>query len=167
MARYFVFLYMLLLANTFAFSKKKADLKPRLVVLTDIAPGDLEPDDMESMVRLMAYADLYEIEALITTTGWNCDPYPKEWADSLYRVVEAYEKDVKKLMKRSGQKLFLPIDKEQGKQNIGYSIVGGHPHCQLPLSQYSEVEAFVDKFFLGKEDIDTNVTKANIKSQLC
>ena len=122
---------------------------------------------MESMVRLMAYADLYEIEALITTTGWNCDPYPKEWADSLYRVVEAYEKDVTKLMKRSGQKLFLPIDKEQGKQNIGYSIVGGHPHCPPPLSQYSEVEAFVDKFFLGKEDIDTNVTKANIKSQLC
>ena len=72
---------MLLLANTFAFSKKKADLKPRLVVLTDIAPGDLEPDDMESMVRLLAYADQYEIEALITTTGWNCDPYPTEWAD--------------------------------------------------------------------------------------
>ena len=150
-----------------SYAKGKDELKPRLVVLTDIAPGDLEPDDMESMVRLMAYADLYEIEALITTTGWNCDPYPKEWADSLYRVVEAYEKDVKKLMKRSGQKLFLPIDKEQGKQNIGYSIVGGHPHCQLPLSQYSEVEAFVDKFFLGKEDINTNVTKANIKSQLC
>ena len=29
---------------------------------------------------------------------------------------------------------------------MGYSIVGGHPHCQLPLSQYPEVEAFVDKF---------------------
>ena len=49
-------------------------LKPRLVVLTDIAPGDIEPDDMESMVRLMTYADQVEIEALITTTGWNCDP---------------------------------------------------------------------------------------------
>ena len=30
------------------------DLKPRLVVCTDIAPADVEPDDMESMVRLMA-----------------------------------------------------------------------------------------------------------------
>ena len=120
MARYYVFLYMLLLANTFAFSKKKADLKPRLVVLTDIAPGDLEPDDMESMVRLLAYADQYEIEALITTTGWNCDPYPTEWADSLRTVVDAYEKDVRKLMRRSAQKGFLPIGKEQGKQEIGY-----------------------------------------------
>ena len=43
---------------------------------------------------------------------------------------------------------------------MGYSIEGGHPHCQLPLSQYPEVEAFVDKFLLGKKDIDTNVTKA-------
>ena len=32
------------------------DLKPRLVGCTDIAPADVEPDDMESMVRLMAYA---------------------------------------------------------------------------------------------------------------
>ena len=31
-------------------------LKPRLVVCTDIAPADVEPDDMESMVHLMAYA---------------------------------------------------------------------------------------------------------------
>ena len=46
-------------------------LKPRIVVLTDIAPGDIEPDDMESMIRLMAHADLFEIEALITSGGWN------------------------------------------------------------------------------------------------
>ena len=72
-------------------------LKPRLVVCTDIAPADVEPDDMESMVRLMAYADLFEIEALITSVGWNCDPYPVEWAQYLQRVIEAYRKDVPKL----------------------------------------------------------------------
>ena len=59
----------------FAFSGwAKNCLKPRLVVCTDIAPADVEPDDMESMVRLMAYADCFEIEALITSVGWNCDP---------------------------------------------------------------------------------------------
>ena len=113
-------LLVLIFFNTLAFANGEAVLKPRLVVLTDIAPGDLEPDDMESMVRLMAYADQYEIEALITTTGWNCDPYPAEWADSLYRVLDAYGKDVRKLMKRSGQKRFLSLDKEQGQQTIGY-----------------------------------------------
>ena len=39
---------------------------------------------------------------------------------------------------------------------IGYSINGGHMHCMLPQSQYSEVEAFIDKFLLGKTDIDTS-----------
>ena len=96
------------------------ELKPRLVVLTDIAPASIEPDDMESMVRLMTYADQVEIEALITTIGWNCDPYPTEWADSLWRVIDAYGHDVKQLMKRSGQKRFLSLAEEQGRQAIGY-----------------------------------------------
>ena len=105
----------------FAFSGwAKNDLKPRLVVCTDIAPADVEPDDMESMVRLMAYADCFEIEALITSVGWNCDPYPKEWAEYLQRVIEAYRKDVTKLMQRSKQKDFMPIDKENGQQHLGY-----------------------------------------------
>ena len=98
----------------------KNDLKPRLVVCTDIAPADVEPDDMESMVRLMAYADCFEIEALITSVGWNCDPYPKEWAEYLQRVIEAYRKDVTKLMQRSNQKKFMPVDKENGQQHLGY-----------------------------------------------
>ena len=75
---------------------------------------------MESMVRLMAYADCFEMEALITSVGWNCDPYPKEWAEYLFRVVEAYRKDVSNLMKRSGQQGFLPIEQENGQQRIGY-----------------------------------------------
>ncbi|MCR5180538.1 MAG: hypothetical protein K6C30_04920 [Bacteroidaceae bacterium] len=30
------------------------------------------------------------------------------------------------------------------------SIVGGHPHCVLPESQYPLVESFIDRFLLGK-----------------
>ena len=95
------------------------ELKPRLVVCTDIAPADVEPDDMESMVRLMAYADCFEIEAIITSVGWNCDPYPQEWAEYLQRVIEAYRKDVPNLMKRSGQQGFF-VDPEMGYQPMGY-----------------------------------------------
>ena len=101
-------------------TQKDATLKPRLVVCTDIAPADVEPDDMESMVHLMAYADMFEIEALITSVGWNCDPYPKEWAQYLHKVIDAYEKDLPNLMKRSGQTTFLSIDEENGCQQIGY-----------------------------------------------
>ena len=49
---------------------KETALKPRLVVCNDIAPADVEPDDMESMVHLMVYADMFEIEALITSVGY-------------------------------------------------------------------------------------------------
>ena len=111
---------LLLLLSLPAFGWAEGELKPRLVVCTDIAPADVEPDDMESMVRLMAYADLFEIEALITTVGWNCDPYPAEWAQYLQRVIEAYRNDVPKLMKRSEQTEFLPIDIEKKSQFIGY-----------------------------------------------
>ena len=55
---------------------QKTELKPRLVVCTDIGAPDVEPDDMESAVRLMAYADQFEIEGIFMTIGWNCDPYP-------------------------------------------------------------------------------------------
>ena len=99
---------------------KKGQLKPRLVVCTDIAPADVEPDDMESMVRLMAYADCFEIEALITSVGWNCDPYPIEWKQYLTRVIEAYRKDVSRLMSRSNQKGFLPLEQENGQQEMCY-----------------------------------------------
>ena len=91
-------------------------LKPRIVVLTDIGPAEVEPDDNESAVRLLAYADRFEIEGLVTTIGWNCDPYPPEWAEYLRRVEDAYEQDVPNLMKRSGQTGFLSAEEEQGAQ---------------------------------------------------
>ena len=111
---------LLMMAATLGAVAGKSELKPRLVVCTDIAPADVEPDDMESMVRLMVYADLFEIEALITSVGWNCDPYPLEWSQYLYRVIAAYAKDVPNLMKRSGQKKFLPLKDENGSQQMGY-----------------------------------------------
>ena len=43
---------------------------------------------------------------------------------------------------------------------MGYSIVGGHRHCQLPETQYSEVIAFVEKFLLGRSEVNTEVQRA-------
>ncbi|MEZ5005640.1 MAG: DUF1593 domain-containing protein [Bacteroides graminisolvens] len=96
-------------------------LKPRIVIMTDIGPGAVEPDDMESAVRLLAYADRFEIEALITTIGWNCDPYPTDWAEYLHQVIDGYGTDVKNLMKRSAQTAFMSVDAERNKpQKLGY-----------------------------------------------
>lgn len=95
-------------------------LKPRLVVLTDIAPATLEPDDQESLIRLLAHADLYEIEAIVATTGWNVGDYPVAWMDTIFNTLSAYEKDLPNLMKRSEQTSFLSLKKENKKQYIGY-----------------------------------------------
>jgi hypothetical protein len=93
-----------------------AELKPRIVVLTDIAPITVEPDDMESSIRLMAHADLFEIEALVATTGWS-NSGGKERPDLMRDVIAAYEKDVANLRKRSGQEGFLA---DEERQTIGY-----------------------------------------------
>ena len=96
--------------------------KRRIVVLTGVAPTEIEPGGMESMVRLLAHADLYEIEGLIATGGWNIfgRTYSDEWMEYMQKVINAYEADLPNLMKRSGQKGFLPVEKEAGKQTLGY-----------------------------------------------
>ena len=141
-----IVLSLMFLGATTAINAKDAVLKPRLVVCTDIAPADVEPDDMESMVRLMAYADMFEIEALITSVGWNCDPYPGEWSQYLYRVIDAYEKDVPNLMKRSKQKGFLSQKKETGRQEIGY----------WPCADYLRSRAVMGSMYGGIRSIGKN-----------
>lgn len=112
--------FSLMFFNAPARAGKKDCLKPRIVVMTDIGPADVEPDDNESAVRLLAYADRLEIEAVITTVGWNCDPYPSEWAEYLRRVIDGYATDVSNLMKRSGQTGFKSLEQENGRQELGY-----------------------------------------------
>lgn len=109
-------------------------LKPRLVVLTDIGPNDVEPDDHESMTRLLVSADLFEIEALIANTGWNTSNYPPGWMDTIKVVINAYEKDLPNLMKRSGQTSFLT---DETKQEYGYwpSVAYLRSHTMLGSSK--------------------------------
>jgi hypothetical protein len=63
--------------------------RPRLAVLTDIG-GD--PDDQQSMVRLMVYANEFEIEALIATAvRANHTPSgPSTKPDLIREIVDAY-----------------------------------------------------------------------------
>jgi hypothetical protein len=40
---------------------------------------------------------------------------------------------------------------------FGFSKVGGHNHCAMPESQRPEVGAFIDKFLLGIDTVNTNI----------
>jgi hypothetical protein len=91
-------------------------LKPRVVALTDIGPDSVEPDDSESLIRLFAHADILEIEGIYAGSGYNTSNYPASWADRIGTTIDAYEKDLPNLMKRSGQTGF-PAD--ESKQAMG------------------------------------------------
>ena len=73
-------LLIVLICLTIPMSSYAAPLKPRMIVLTDISPANHESDDMESMIRLLVHADLFEIEGLVATTGWS---YSQASTDSL------------------------------------------------------------------------------------
>ncbi|QEG21606.1 DUF1593 domain-containing protein [Mariniblastus fucicola] len=93
--------------------------KPRMVVLTDVSTW--ETDDHESLIRLMAHADLFEIEGLVMTTGYSISTLnkspEKDFINIIRGVVDAYEKDLPNLMKRSGQTGHAHDD---GVQKVGY-----------------------------------------------
>jgi hypothetical protein len=44
---------------------------------------------------------------------------------------------------------------------MGISQAGGHPHCQLPASQYGYVNSFARKFLLGDGAADTSVVQTD------
>lgn len=95
--------------------QKKATPKPRIVVLTDVSTW--ETDDSESLVRFLVHADLYEIEGLIFTTGWSLDKTRDDFMELIHDAIDAYEKDLPNLMKRSNQQGFLA---DESNQSIGY-----------------------------------------------
>lgn len=92
-------------------------LKPRIIVLTDISPTNIEPDDMESLIRLFVHADLFEIEGLVATTGWSSSGGNADWIRLIHDAIDAYEKDLPNLRKRSGQDSYLD---DESMQKVGY-----------------------------------------------
>ena len=70
-------------------------VKPRLVVLTDISN---EPDDEESLVRLLVYAEQFDIEGLIATTSTWLRDHTRE--DLIRRDLAAYAEVRTNLLKQ-------------------------------------------------------------------
>ena len=46
---------------------------------------------------------------------------------------------------------------------MGYSIISGHGHCQLPEKQFPEVQAFIDKFLLGRDADTRDIQVSDLK----
>ena len=88
--------------------------KQRVVVMTDIAN---EPDDQMSMVRLLVYANQFDIEGLVATTStWMKN---KVRPDVLQTLVDAYSQVLVNLLQH--QPGFPPAD------SLGAVIASGQP----------------------------------------
>ena len=70
--------------------------KQRVVVLTDITN---EPDDQESMVRFLVYANEYDIEGIVATTSVHLRDKVRK--DKIEELVDAYGKVQKNLNKHA------------------------------------------------------------------
>lgn len=71
----------------------KEDVKPRILISTDI--GGTDPDDNQSMIHLLMYADLFQIEGLISS------PYGEGRKETILKMVDLYEEDFEQLKEHS------------------------------------------------------------------
>ena len=72
-------------SNAFSPAIAEASTKPRVFVSTDI--GGSDPDDFQSMVHYLVYADRFDTEGLISS------PPDKGRAEHILEAIAAYEKD--------------------------------------------------------------------------
>lgn len=49
---------------------------------------------------------------------------------------------------------------------IGFTQAAAAGHCQFPSSQTADVQAFVDKFLLGKTGVNTAIAKSSYNTDL-
>lgn len=81
--RLFTSLFLILLCAGIAVNANPGESKPRVIVLTDI---ENEPDDAESLVRFLTYANQFDVEG-IKGVGEGNDSEGSEW------IIKALKKD--------------------------------------------------------------------------
>ncbi len=74
-------------------SKHQQHNKPRVLISTDV--GGTDPDDYQSLIHLFMYADLFQLEGLISS------PFGGGTVQDIHRVIDDYETDYGKLKKHA------------------------------------------------------------------
>jgi len=101
------------------------EVKRRMVVLTDI---ENEPDDAQSLVRLLTYANHFDIEGLVATTSIHQKNKTAAWR--IKEIVQAYGKVQKNLLLHepdypTAEQLHSVV--REGRPDYGMNAVGeGH-----------------------------------------
>jgi len=116
-----------------AMSASIQDAKPRIIALPDFGA---DPDDDQSMVRLLVSSSEFDIEGLINVTG--CWRTTQTSADAVFKFIDAYEQALPALIKhaegyptadylrsvtRLGQKSYGMAGVGEGKDSPGSELI--------------------------------------------
>ena len=89
-----------------------AGQRPRVIVSTDM--GGCDPDDFQSMVHLLLYADVLDIEGLVASLPGKGRP------EDILEAIAAYEEDYPSLVKHSWESRL----KSAGGQDRARPLIG-------------------------------------------
>jgi hypothetical protein len=112
----------------------------RLLVLTDISSltaGVAEPDDAQSLIRLMLYTNEFDIEGLIATS--NLGHGQKTRPDLIRQVVDAYEKVRPNLLKHDPR--YPPAEVLKGGIKSGQERAGPKVTVSTSVGDGKDTEA--------------------------
>ncbi len=122
-------------------AQKPVPFKPRILISSDI--GGTDPDDNQSMIHLLMYSDLFDIEGLVSSPSFGNGS-----KQEILNTIDLYEKDFSKLKKQKHGLLspeFLRSITKQGR------------HGSVPykgFSQSSEGSDWIIQCALRQSDKD-------------
>jgi hypothetical protein len=92
--------------------------------------------------------DHHELAALVSPRGLLSIENDIDWLGPV--ATTACMKTARMIYKAAGN-----------PDNMGFSLVGGHSHCQFPSSQNPELTAFISKFLLNQSVSTANIEKSS------
>lgn len=123
-----------------AAARPRTPERPRLLVLTDISSlttGIAEPDDGQSLIRLMLYANEFDIEGLVATS--NMGHGQKVRPDLIRQVVDAYGAVQPNLMRHDNR--YPPASRLAAVIKAGQPIAGPKMSVARSIGEGKDTEA--------------------------
>lgn len=157
---------------TLCSNTEKENTKPRILISSDI--GGTDPDDFQSMIHLLMYSDLFQIEGLVSS------PFDDGRKKHFLDMIELYEKDLDKLKTHStelanpdslkaickqgvipsapfkgydvpteGSKWIIKCAKKKSNQPLWVLVWGGIEDLAQALHDAPEIEKNIKVYWIG------------------
>lgn len=126
MSRLFFLILSLSLAYVMSAKDNLQPEKPRIIVSTDI--GGTDPDDKQSMIHLLMYANEFDIEGLVSSPSFG-----EGSKEEILRMIELYASDLRSLSDGLAAEYGQARDGFPSPENLvsvtKQGAVGRAPHC--------------------------------------